>query len=149
MKSQQGSGTLAAITALLFLGLSSLLGWQRMMAAWRERIYDEQFHLTAFHQAESALSWALTQHWQGDGAQEDECRRPNGESFRACLVMAGPDNNWTLRAEGGVEAGRAPAMVLYRRVALRPAESAEKDMAGRRRYTVAPLPQGWLDYDPG
>ncbi|TKI05930.1 DUF2509 family protein [Martelella alba] len=146
MNSEQGGGTLAAIMGLLLLGMTTLLVWQRTQSAWRDILRDEQQYLTAFHRAESALSWGMSQYWRGDDAPLAQCRRPIGEPFRACLVVSGAGEGWLLRGESGDPDERTGDITLYRRVAPR---LADKGTAGERLYVLDAVVRGWQDYPAG
>ncbi len=144
---EQGSGALAVLPILLVIGLPAMLGWQVFLDASGTLIHDEQRYLEAFHQAESALSWAMTEPWRGE---DGECRRPGGEAFRACLRAPGLAGEWMLQAESAADDGLPGEVSLYRRVALRRTGGAEQRADKERRSRMLiPLPNGWLDYDPG
>ncbi|QWA12116.1 DUF2509 family protein [Sodalis ligni] len=146
---EQGSGALAVLPILLIIGLTAMLGWQRFLDGAVPLIHDEQRYLTAFHRAESALSWAMTVPWRGE---DGECRRPEGEAFRACLCAPRLTVGWVLHAQSGVlEDARGPGEInLYRRVALtRMKEDLGETGKERRSCMLTPLASGWLDYYPG
>lgn len=138
-QSQRGGGSLAALLAVLFTGMLALSGWQRFMDASLSLIEDEQRYLSAFHQAESALSWGARQHWRGT---EGQCLRPPAGDFQACL-LAGAGGRWILRGHGE---GLDEPLYLYHVMAMRGAGPQGRDGASWR---LAPLPGGWLDYHPG
>ncbi len=152
---QQGSVTLAALVAVLLLGLTALLTWQRRMDVSLKMIQDQARYMTAFHQAESALSWGLCQCWRGT---REQCRQPPGEGFRACLQAGTASGSWLLRGESAVVPGLPAPVCLYRLVVGRPL--AETGRAGAESglvpvvdaeapcHMLAPLPGGWLDYPP-
>jgi hypothetical protein len=155
---QQGSSTLAALVVVLLLGLAALTAWQRRMDVSLTLIQDQARYMTAFHQAESALSWGLRQSWQGDRKQ---CLHPPGEGFRACLQASVVSERWILRGESAVVPGLPAPLCLYRLVTIRPLRSPERDgddaYSGSPQepdvhssyYALVPLPGGWLDYPPG
>ncbi|WP_413739663.1 DUF2509 family protein [Sodalis sp. RH14] len=138
-QSQRGGGSLAALLAVLFTGMAALAAWQRFMDASLALIADEQHYLSAFHQAESALSWGTGQCWRGEDGQ---CLRPPGGNFQACL-LAGARGRWILRGHGD---GVAEPVYLYRVVAMRPVGQLGD---GATSWRLTPLPAGWLDYHPG
>lgn len=143
---ERGSGALAMLPVLLFIGVLALLGWQRRLDAEGAMLHDQQRYLAAFHRAESALAWAMTASWRGE---DGECRRPGGESFRACLCAPRRSDGWVVRGESGGDDGFPGEVSLYRRVALHGDGSGQAGgEGGRRRYGLLPLPRGWLDYDP-
>ncbi|WP_213993168.1 DUF2509 family protein [Sodalis sp. dw_96] len=146
---EQGGGALAVLPILLAIGLSAMLGWQRFLDASVALMHDEQRYLEAFHRAESALSWAMTIPWRGE---DGECRRPEGEAFRACLCAPRPTVGWVLHAQSGAldDARVLGEINLYRRVALDRMKVAPggTDME-RRNCMLTPLANGWLDFYPG
>lgn len=139
--SQRGGGSFLALLAVLFTGMLAFTGWQRFMDASLALIDDEQRYLSAFHQAESALSWGPRQLWRGNDGQ---CLRPPGGDFQACL-LAGAAGRWILRGQGSGD-GLAEPLYLYHRVALRPGGPGGDNSPSWR---LTPLPGGWLDYHPG
>jgi len=153
---EQGSGTLAALMAVMLIGLAALAAWQRRLDVSLTLMQDQARYMTAFHQAESALSWGLRQSWRGDPQQ---CLHPPGEGFRACLQAGATPESWLLRGESALASGLPTPLCLYRRVARRPLAQTEKAGADpglppafgadAARYALVPLPGGWLDYPPG
>ena len=144
---EQGSGALAVLPILLVIGLTGTLGWQRFLDAAGTLIHDEQRYLQAFHQAESALSWAMTVPWRGENG---ECHRPEDEVFRACLCAPRRTGGWVLQGESGSHDGSPGEVSLYRRVVLSRGEGTQEGAVRvRRRCTLTPLSNGWLDYNPG
>ncbi|NDL65524.1 DUF2509 family protein [Acerihabitans arboris] len=141
-QAQRGSGSLAVLLAVLFIGLAALAGWQRFMDASLAMIGDEQRYLSAFHQAESALSWGASQRWQGEPGQ---CLKPPGEDLQACLLAGGAAGGWILRGQGSGD-GLAEPLYLYQRVTARRADFGRGD---RAPWCLTPQPGGWLDYPPG
>ncbi|XBS69003.1 DUF2509 family protein [Acerihabitans sp. KWT182] len=145
---EQGSGALAVLPMLLVIGLSAMLGWQRFLDAATLLIHDEQRYLEAFHGAESALAWGMTVPWRGE---DGECRRPEGETFRACLCAPRhSEGNWVLKGESGApgDAFASGEISLYRRVSLGGTGGVAQAGLQQSRM-LAPLAGGWLDYYPG
>lgn len=142
---EQGGGSLPALTALLMIGLLSMLGWQRFLDTSRAWIDDEQRHLSAFHGAESALSWAMTQYWRGD---DQECRRPTGELFQACLIAGRRPGDWLLSASGGGRQDDGEIVCLYRRVKLHRSGPAQSGYGHLPPFILLPAAGGWLDFNP-
>ncbi|MEA9392512.1 DUF2509 family protein [Acerihabitans sp. TG2] len=152
---QQGSSTLAALVAVLLLGLAVLTAWQRRIEVSLTLIQDQARYMTAFHQAESALSWGLRQSWQG---RLEQCLQPPGEGFRACLQVSTVSERWILRGESATVPGLPAPLCLYRLVSGRPLSTLARGrgdppsgspLALGAYYALVPLPGGWLDYPPG
>lgn len=155
MAAQRGSVTLAAMLALLLLGLLALVGWQRRLDRSLDLMRDETAYLAAFHQAESALAWGAQQRWRGE---DEECQHPPGDPFRACLQAGASVERWILRGESGLAAGLPGRLCLYRLVAAdasgaraggADATAPPRPAGDRGRYKLVLLPHGWLDYPPG
>jgi|GEM_PF-2047421 hypothetical protein len=142
---ERGSGGLLASAGLLLIGLLAMLAWHRLLDASRAWIDDEQRYLAAFHRAESALSWAMTQYWRG---AEQECRRPAGEMFKACLIAGRQPGAWLLSAEGYDRHDAGATVCLYRRVTLHRCDPARSGHGYRPSFILRPVAGNWLDFDP-
>ncbi|WP_413737201.1 DUF2509 family protein [Sodalis sp. RH21] len=155
MGAQRGGGTLAALLAVLVISLMVMAAWQRQLDLSLALLNDEQRYLAAFHQAESALAWGARQYWHAEHAQ---CRQPEGETFRACLLADRRAGRWILRGESGAGDVIAGPLRLYRQVELRPitapgagdggALAAIRCGGDKPCFGLSPHPGGWLDYLP-
>lgn len=127
------------LLAVLLIALASLAGWQRVMDDTFELINEEQGYLNAFHQAESALSWGMSQSWLGNTGQ---CQSPAGNEFKVCLLKH--NGQWLLRGHVANEA-LAETLFHYRLVLLHPVAATSVKLPG---CWLMALPGGWLDYYP-
>ncbi|MWP47379.1 DUF2509 family protein [Gilliamella sp. Pas-s27] len=79
-----GFSTIMMMIILMVVGLVLLIGFNLLICSWQKAILIENQYYRQFNQANSSLTWAITQNWQAPKANW-HCMTEPTYHLKACI----------------------------------------------------------------